>query len=141
MDANITLNDLYPSKWVKSDDLDGAPKIYTISQVSYEPVGPQKDMKVVLAFVGTPKRMILNVTNARIISGLYGQSPASWTGKRIILYPCEVNFQGTTSMGIRVKSIVPPQAAALRPAQVPPPPPSPEGFTDEQLESMVDQPF
>ncbi len=132
MDGNTTLSDLFPSKYLKADDLGGQDRLATITAVEMEEIGPKKDQKVCLSFAGTEKRLVLNKTNAEVIGKLHGQRVVDWVGKSIVLYPTEVEYQGRTQLGIRVRTRVP-VAAAQAPVQAPPPEPAiPEESWDAQ---------
>lgn len=104
--SNI-LNDFFPSKYLKVQDLpEKEDLILTIEKFQDEIVGQgsNAESKPVLYFNEIPdKPLVLNRTNATTISNLYGLNPYQWVGKKITLYPTEVTFQGKTMMGIRVR--------------------------------------
>ncbi len=107
MDSNTTVDQLFPSKWVKSSDIGSTPRTAIISRIDFELIGHEQEKKAVLSFQNTTKRMILNRTNAQILASLYGKEVMSWIGKRITLYCAEVQFRGTTTLAVRIKEEVP----------------------------------
>jgi len=97
----MKLNEVFPSKYVKADDLQGKEVPVVISGVSMEQLGD--DRKLVLQFQGRSKGMVTNKTNAGRIAYLYGDDTDDWIGKEIILAAEFVEFQGKTVKGLRVK--------------------------------------
>jgi hypothetical protein len=99
------LNDMYPSKWLKAEEIDGDDLVVTISDIRTESVGQGRDAgdKWVLYFNETDKGLVLNKTNAKAIAKLHGDDTDDWEGKRIALYATEVEYQGETMLGIRVR--------------------------------------
>lgn len=92
----------FPSDYLKAADLQGRPAPVTISHVSMENVGGS-DHKPVLYFHGKQRGLVLNKTNANIIASVHGEETDSWAGKRIELYPTQVEFQGKMVEAIRVR--------------------------------------
>jgi hypothetical protein len=69
-----TVAALYPSKWLKADDLGGVAKRVTIAAV--------------LDFERATKRMICNVTQCRALASVLGSDRfADWIGKAVTLAP------------------------------------------------------
>lgn len=101
----------FPSKYVKSDDLQGREVQVVIASVNVESMG-DGEQKLVLHFQGKTKGMICNRTNADRIAHLYGPDTDDWVGKEVTLYTEMVNFQGRVTDGIRVKA--PPQRNGKR---------------------------
>ena len=93
----MKISDVFPSKYLKAEDLEGANVTVTIEEVNREEVGPKKESKLVIRFVNTRKKMVLNKTNATTIAKLYGEETDEWLGKRIILYSKDTEFQGKWS--------------------------------------------
>jgi hypothetical protein len=137
MDANTTVDELFPSRWIKSSDIGSTAKIATISKIDFELVGQDQEKKAVVSFQNTTKRLILNKTNAQTLANLYGKEIMSWVGKRITLYCAEVQYRGTPCLAVRIKEEVPgtpkadtkPAAAAI--VSPPPPPPPPPRESDD----------
>jgi len=111
-------NEFFPSKYLKAADLKGKEPVLIIREVNYEPVGQQKQMKMVIYFRGHEKGLVCNKTNcSRIIQIAGSAMTEEWVGVQIKLYSTEVEFQGQVMDGIRIR---PPKASKtnpLRPAQ------------------------
>lgn len=93
--------DIFPSNYVKADDLRGRDVPVVISDAKMEKLG--NDQKLVLYFQGKDKGMVCNKTNFGRIAFLYGDETDGWMGKEIILTSEFVEFQGRTVKGLRVK--------------------------------------
>ena len=123
------INGLFPSQWLKATDLKGGRATVRMAGVSIEKVG--EDKKPVLAFQGTKKRLVLNVTNARAIAEITGSTETDeWRGRQIALVVTKVEYQGKRQDGIRVDY---PNTAPSAPAPVlaPVPPPVPVASPEE----------
>lgn len=110
-----SINDLFPSRWLKADDLaDDEDTIVTIKSVGVEEVGQGDDReeKAVVFFRELDKGLVLNKTNASAIAQQHGDDTDDWTGKRIALFQQEVDFRGKQTLAIRVRLRKPKAAAA-----------------------------
>ena len=125
----VSINEMYPSKYLKAADLQGRNIVVTISLVEIEKIGD--DNKPVIYFLGKTKGAVLNKTNASNIAILYGDETEDWVGKEIVLFPAMVDFQGRTVEAIRVRGVraadkskggLAPKPAAPLPQQNEPPP-------------------
>lgn len=104
------LGDLFPSNYLKSSDFsEEEDTIYTIKELKSQTLGQGKDAedKYVMYFDEVTKGMVLNKTNAKVIATLYGDDTDDWEGKKIALYLTEVEFNGETMLGIRVRKRTP----------------------------------
>jgi hypothetical protein len=103
--AFMNINDAFPSKYIKSDDLQGEQIPVTMERVEMELVGMGRDQehKAILYFKGRKKGLVLNATNKNIIKEKYGPDTDLWGGGKLILYTTETSFQGKIMMGLRVK--------------------------------------
>jgi len=63
----------------------------------------RKSKKPVLHFRATPKGLVVNKTNGKIIARLYGNNTDQWIGKRITLYATTTTFGADTVECIRVR--------------------------------------
>ena len=102
----MLINEVYKSggDYLKADDLQGKPRVLTISLAEareFEQEG-QKKMKIVLSFRGTERQLVLNVTNATMIAETYGNETNAWKGQQIELRPERVQFAGRMVDAIRV---------------------------------------
>jgi hypothetical protein len=104
---------MFPGNFVAAVELKGRDATVTISAVEKADLpregSSKKDVCPVLSFAETPKKMVLNKTNASTIVGLYGSQAKEWVGKRITLYPTTTKFGGEIVDCIRVRPDAPPE--------------------------------
>jgi hypothetical protein len=86
-----TVSDLYPSKWLKRDDLAGRSVSVKIEAVNIEtfrqPDGTSK-VSAVLAFAGKSKRLICNKTQCMaLVSAIGSERFSDWVGHEVMLAP------------------------------------------------------
>ena len=83
----------------------------------------RKDKKVLLTFRGKKKLMAANVTNCKLIAGIYGNDVRGWIGKPIALYVAEnVDSPNGPVDAIRVRPRAPSMPTGQqKPHQVEPP--------------------
>lgn len=84
--------DVFPSKYLKTTDLQGKRAKVTMAFVQSEKLGDEQ--KPVLYFAGKEKGLVLNVTKWNSIADLYGDESDDWTGKVIVLAPGKTTYQG-----------------------------------------------
>ncbi len=101
------IDELYPSEsqWLKCEDLNKKEHKVTIGKMTIQEVEQdgRKVNKLELNFVGADKGLLLNKTNAKVISSQYGDDFSTWEGKEIIMYPTVTDFGGKTVDCIRVR--------------------------------------
>ncbi len=123
----MKLNDMFPSKWLRAQDLDGRPQLATIADVRLEQVEDGKPPKPVLYFKGLSQGLVLNKTNGQSIGAFLGDDTTQWHGQKVVLYPDRAPFQGKVVDCIRVR------APKQQPAPPPQPVPSPQGADDVEF--------
>ena len=133
----MNINDTFPSKHLKSENIGNATPTVTIAKVEVEPVGRKNVMKAVVYFVGKEKGMVLNKTNANRIAELVGSTETDhWAGFAIQLYAADVEFEGKTVKGLRVRKAAgqaTPPVLGQTPQLPPPAPPAQrESYDDRQ---------
>lgn len=108
----------YPSKYLKTADLQGRAVRVTIERFEIEEVG-DGDRKPCLYFAGKDRGIVLNRTNADTVSAAYGEETDDWIGQALELYPDKTRFAGKMVDCIRVR--VPRQATAqtIQPQRAP----------------------
>jgi hypothetical protein len=84
--------EIYRSKFMKADDLNGRSATYTVNGCTAEDVGD--DTKLVLAFSEIDRPLVLNTTNATTMAELHGPETDSWGGKKVKLLPSTTQYQG-----------------------------------------------
>jgi len=133
----MKLSEAYPSSFLKADDLQGRDVIATISSVELESIGQgaDKEQKLVIGFRGKEKKLVCNKTNAGTIGQLYGDETDDWIGKQVILTARDVEYQGKTTLAIRV-SLKKPATAAAAPAK-----PAPAAPVDDIDMTSPEVPF
>jgi RNA polymerase subunit RPABC4/transcription elongation factor Spt4 len=102
---NMDAKTIFPSKYIKAEDLQGKSVTVQIAAIEIEEIGKQKDRRPVLYFRGKEKGMVLNKTNVNKICEILGTSETDeWFGGLIVIYPTEVEFSGAMTMAIRVRA-------------------------------------
>ena len=106
----MNLNDMFPSTSLKSADFEEGGEMHlTIKSITMRDIGQDdnKEIKPVLTFNELDKSMVLNKTNANIISSMYGDKniDVTWIGKKITLHVEMTAYQGKPTPGIRVKLV------------------------------------
>jgi len=125
----MDINAAFPSSWLKAADLGGQEVTVSMAAVQIETIGQGNDADSlpVLSFVGQSKGLILNKTNARSISQLYGTETTGWSGRSITLFPTTTQYGSETRDCIRIKAPAEPAApapVAPQPQPEPTPPPA-----------------
>jgi hypothetical protein len=99
-------DDVFPSKYLKASDLNGAPIVVKISRVTFEtlknPEGKEQQ-KTVLAFAGAAKTLPLNMVNWDSTAAVCGDDTDEWPGKKIELYPTTTLMAGKTVDCVRIR--------------------------------------
>ena len=100
----MNLNDAFPSKYLKTEDLKGRDVLVTIESVEQVTLPQGQGRKLVATFRGKEKGWIVNKTNANTIANVLGSTDTDdWIGKQITLYPSETEFQGQPVECVRVR--------------------------------------
>ena len=83
-------SEIYSSPFLKAADLQRPIKL-TVADLEIGEFTDQKtgaeQKRVIMAFVGAKKRLILNKTHANALVAAYGDEMAAWPGKSVILAP------------------------------------------------------
>lgn len=124
----MNVNDAFPSKWLKAEDLRGQRHMVIIDRMEIETMQDGKQ-KWVIFFRGRQKALMLNKTNAMEIANAYGPEMNNWLGREIELFPAVTVMGGQSKPCIRVRPIYPaagsPEAMAVA-AQFATPPVQPQ---------------
>lgn len=99
----MKVNEAFPSRFLKSEDLKGRKVAVTIKYVEMEKVG--EDTRPVITFVGKDKVLTLNKTNSLMIAKIVGTDEMDeWSGAKIVLRPDVTTFGGKPIDCIRVEA-------------------------------------
>jgi len=101
----MNIDSLYPSKYLKSEDLKGRRVQCVIDSVEVEEMsdGVQKPC---LTFKGREKSMVLNKTNADVLKAAFGPETNDWQGQKGELFTQQVAFKGQMTSGLRLSPIL-----------------------------------
>jgi len=81
-----TVEERFPGKWLKAEDLDDEEHVVKIISVDTEllrePNSTRDKEKLVLTLSGFEKRLILNKTNFGLIAEILGADDDEWRGGR-----------------------------------------------------------
>jgi len=99
-EERMRLSSLFPSKYMKADELNGNVEC-RIRGLGLEELNGEK--KPVLQFVGMEKGLVLNKTNASVIESAYGDETDDWIGKTVVVYSDKTQFQGKLVPCVRVR--------------------------------------
>ena len=98
----MKIGEAFPSNYIKAHDLQGADVPVVISHVQTEDVGGEQ--LPVIYFDNKTKGLVLNKTNATTIVEILGTDETTqWSGKRIVLFPTQTDYQGRQVSCIRVR--------------------------------------
>jgi predicted YcjX-like family ATPase len=96
-------DELYPGRFIKAGDLKGRDVTLTITKVVLEELeGTKKQSKGVLSFRETQREFVLNRTNGECIKAMFGRKLPEWPGKRITIYPANIQSD-LADIAIRIK--------------------------------------
>jgi len=98
---------MYPSDYLKAAEFRGKEVTLTIKRVFVEDLKDAKGgkkKKYIIEFNETQKKLVLNITNARLIAKKLNDPKAvNWAGKQITLFPTTCDAFGETKECIRVR--------------------------------------
>lgn len=103
----LDVNQYYKSEsdYLKAEDIplgkQYAMTIKAIEGVEFDN-NQKKEVKLVATFHETEKKLVLNKTNAMMISSMYGPDADQWPGSSILLYQTKVQFGNDMVDAIRV---------------------------------------
>lgn len=130
----MNIHNLFPSKYVKADDLGGKEVPVQIARCAMERLsageGRPEEEKLIVYFRKATKGLVCNRTNAMAIAAAYGPETDAWAGKWIILYAARVKAFGQMHNAVRVKP-------GGGPSDAPKPAPVEEHPLDD-LEDVID---
>jgi hypothetical protein len=125
--------------YLKAADLGGRRVTVTIEEITLEEMKGEGGKKLVAAFAGKDKKLILNRTNADTITEILGTDETEdWIDKSIVLFPSKTAFQGKRVDCIRIDAVrrAAPPAPPARPAPAPPAPEQNDPYGDPEADSF-----
>ncbi len=108
----MQFDELYPSRFLKSEDVEDGPVQFTIASIKPEQLNGER--KVVCSFKDSDKQLVVNKTNGRALAKMYGNDTRNWLGKPVTLVATEVDFKGDLVPAIRIK-VTPPKHQSATP--------------------------
>ena len=96
-----SINELYPSKYLKSDDLQGQRLTLQVAALKVEDVA-ENEFKPVLYFNGKQRGLVLNKTNAMLCGATWGEDYATWSGQWLELFAEPKLYKGNMVQGLSV---------------------------------------
>lgn len=118
----MDVRQLFDKEYLYAYDLQGKDVTVVIESVrggTLVGTGGKSNKKPVVRFRGKEKALALNITNARVIAGLYGGFDAEqWIGKSVTLYPTTTTFGSQTVECIRIRNVKPKGRNGAEPAAV-----------------------
>jgi hypothetical protein len=98
-----TASQRFPSAYMAAADLDGGPRTFTISHVTEELIGQDREEKLVVHFDDFDKGLVLNQTNWYGIANATGEEDdARWPGFKVTFRQEKVPYQGKYVPAVRV---------------------------------------
>jgi hypothetical protein len=102
--SNTVVDELYGSKYLHSNDLNGQRHTLVIDGFSTENFR-DGSKKLAIKFRGAKKALVLNKTNVTRLTGAYGVNPHSWVGQSVEVYAEWVDFSGESVLGLRLQPV------------------------------------
>ncbi len=113
--ANI--NNIFPSKYLKSHELQGREPVVIIDRVELEAMGRTRDVLPVVYFRGKAKGLKINKTMAVVLSQIARSADTdAWRGVTVQLYATSAEFGKQAFPVIRIKAPVSRPTAVQREA-------------------------
>jgi hypothetical protein len=127
-----TKDERFPKRFLSADDLKGKPIRLEIKREYLEELADttgKKRNKSILAFAGTTKELVLNVTNWEKIAEITGEYDSeNWQGRKVELYPTTTEMAGKTVDCIRIRA---PAQKEMKLKKSAPAPKAPEAEPDD----------
>lgn len=116
------LNNIFPSRYLKSHELQGREPVVTIDRVEFEQMGRTREVLPVIYFRGKLKGLKLNKTMATEIARISGSAlTEGWPNTQVQLYATSAHFGDQGYPVIRIKAPERQASAPPKPRVVPPP--------------------
>lgn len=99
--------------YLKGEDLEEGERTVVTIKTAEEVSFPSGDTVPVLTFLEIEQKLTLNKTRVKKCVELLGEDTEEWIGKRISLYPIDVQYNGKTMPGVAIAA--PPKKQAGKP--------------------------
>lgn len=103
----MKISTAFPSLYLKAEDIppgrDVSLEIDCVTTENVSGNGSLEDEKPVLHFVGKGKGLVLNKTNALVLSEAFGDETDNWTGRGVLLFATTTQFQGRATPCLRIR--------------------------------------
>lgn len=96
--------------FLKGDDLEEGERTVVTIKSAEEVSFPSGDTVPVLEFLELEQKLTLNKTRVKKCVELLGEDTDEWIGRKIALYPIDVQYNGKTMPGVAIAA--PPKAKA-----------------------------
>jgi hypothetical protein len=105
-EQQMKTSDMTQSKYMKAADLDEdtVVTVTKVGQINLAREGATPDMKWAIRFKEFDKPMVLNKTNIKRLEKALGDETDLWSGKQVVLFVDEVDYQGDLVPAIRIKA-------------------------------------
>lgn len=113
----MRLNDMFPSKFLKAEDIPAGGLTVEIAGVEQQQLDNER--KFVVAFHNHEKQLVLNKTNAKRIAHLHGDDTRQWIAQKIHLVSEAVDFRGDIVQAVRVSLNAPQPQQPAQPTEQP----------------------
>lgn len=90
------------SPYIKGDDLEEGERTIVTIKTAEEVSFPSGDTVPVLSFLELQQKLTLNKTRIKKLVEILGEDTDEWVGKRIALYPVDVQYNGKTMPGVAI---------------------------------------
>jgi hypothetical protein len=105
----MKINDMFPSKYVRGEDLNGKSFIVTIAHIEAEVMRPNPASPEVTKFVlytqeGKKGIVLSKVLAQQIAKILQADDTDAWTGKKVAIFGEAVTVAGVPRVAIRAKA-------------------------------------
>lgn len=104
--------EVFPSKYLKAEDLDGDALVViekVVMETLTDPQTKKDSEKPVMYLKDVDKGIILNKTNWALIAKQHGDDSDNWVGKKITLTVTDVEAFGDVVSAIRIKPVSKPR--------------------------------
>jgi len=88
----MNFSELFPNRFLKSDDLNGFDVTVTVERVFLETLEADKgpEQKVLIQFKGKSKQLVANRTNCEAFRALWGNKVDDWHGRQVTIFPTQI---------------------------------------------------